>query len=110
MTQEQLAAGLNKTFQQVAKYEAGKNRISAGTLFVAAQILDTPVTWFFEGIELATAQMIGQRIEIVEGNPMHTLSARRTAELNRFMRLASRISDPEHRNILLRLMTVVQKL
>lgn len=110
MTQAQLAAGLNKTFQQIAKYERGQNRISAGTLFVMAQILDTPVTWFFEGLELPDEQTAHQGVRVIDSNPLHTVSARRTAELNRFIRSASRISDPEQRRTLLRLMTVMQKL
>jgi transcriptional regulator with XRE-family HTH domain len=48
MSQEQLAAGLGVTFQQVQKYEKGHNRIGAGRLQQLAQILQVPVSFFFE--------------------------------------------------------------
>ncbi len=48
MSQEQLAAALNITFQQVQKYERGTNRISASRLFQASRALGVAVAWFFE--------------------------------------------------------------
>ena len=37
------------TFQQVQKYENGKNRVSASRLQQISQILQVPVPFFFEG-------------------------------------------------------------
>jgi transcriptional regulator with XRE-family HTH domain len=48
MSQEKLAAGLGLTFQQVQKYEKGHNRIGAGRLQQIAEILQVPVSFFFE--------------------------------------------------------------
>ena len=48
MSQEQLGAELNITFQQVQKYERGANRISASRLWDMSQILDVPVSYFFD--------------------------------------------------------------
>jgi transcriptional regulator with XRE-family HTH domain len=48
MSQEQLAAGLGVTFQQVQKYERGHNRIGASRLQQLAEILQVPVGFFFE--------------------------------------------------------------
>lgn len=48
MTQEQLGDKLGITFQQVQKYEKGMNRIGASRLQQIAQILDVPVSFFFE--------------------------------------------------------------
>jgi transcriptional regulator with XRE-family HTH domain len=48
MSQETLAAGLGVTFQQVQKYEKGQNRIGAGRLQRLAEILQVPVSFFFE--------------------------------------------------------------
>jgi transcriptional regulator with XRE-family HTH domain len=49
MSQEALGGALGLTFQQVQKYENGKNRISASRLQHISQILQAPVTFFFEG-------------------------------------------------------------
>jgi transcriptional regulator with XRE-family HTH domain len=48
MSQEQLGVELSITFQQVQKYERGANRISASRLWDISQILDVPITYFFE--------------------------------------------------------------
>src|SRR5438445_5866965 len=49
MSQEKLGDALSLTFQQVQKYEKGANRIGASRLQQIAQILDVPVSFFFEG-------------------------------------------------------------
>ena len=49
MSQEKLGNGLDLTFQQVQKYEKGANRIGASRLQQIANILQVPVSFFFEG-------------------------------------------------------------
>jgi transcriptional regulator with XRE-family HTH domain len=49
MSQEKLGDGLDLTFQQVQKYEKGTNRIGASRLQHISQILQVPVSFFFEG-------------------------------------------------------------
>jgi transcriptional regulator with XRE-family HTH domain len=49
MSQEKLGDALGLTFQQVQKYEKGTNRIGASRLQQIAQILQAPVSFFFEG-------------------------------------------------------------
>lgn len=49
LTQDDLAQQLNVTFQQIQKYEKAINRISASRLYEIAHILDTDITYFFEG-------------------------------------------------------------
>ncbi|MEL7463597.1 MAG: helix-turn-helix transcriptional regulator [Pseudomonadota bacterium] len=51
MSQEKLGEKLGLTFQQVQKYEKGSNRIGASRLYAISQILETPITYFFEGLE-----------------------------------------------------------
>src|SRR5579862_8627146 len=49
MSQEKLGDALGLTFQQVQKYEKGTNRIGASRLQQITQILQVPVSFFFEG-------------------------------------------------------------
>ena len=49
MSQEKLANVLGLSFQQVQKYESGKNRIAPSRLALIAATLDVPVSYFFEG-------------------------------------------------------------
>ena len=49
ISQEKLADAVGLTFQQVQKYERGANRVSASRLYQFSQILDVPVSFFYEG-------------------------------------------------------------
>ena len=49
MSQEKLGDALELTFQQVQKYEKGTNRIGASRLQQIAEILQVPVSFFFDG-------------------------------------------------------------
>src|ERR1700749_2429725 len=48
MSQEKLGDALGLTFQQVQKYEKGTNRMGTSRLQQIAQILQVPVSFFFE--------------------------------------------------------------
>lgn len=48
MSQEKLADAIGLTFQQVQKYEKGANRMGSSRLQQVANILQVPVTFFFE--------------------------------------------------------------
>ena len=51
LSQSKLATGLGITFQQLQKYEKGKNRIAVSTLLLIAEALSLPVHSFFESVE-----------------------------------------------------------
>jgi transcriptional regulator with XRE-family HTH domain len=53
ISQEKLAEQLGLTFQQVQKYERGANRVSASKLFEIARSLQSSVSYFFEGLNVA---------------------------------------------------------
>ena len=53
MSQEKLGNALGLTFQQVQKYEKGTNRVSSSRLQQISQILQVPVSFFFEGLPTA---------------------------------------------------------
>lgn len=50
-TQQQLAEAVGIKFQQIQKYETGMNRVSASRLWDIANVLDVPVSFFFEGLD-----------------------------------------------------------
>jgi transcriptional regulator with XRE-family HTH domain len=54
MSQEKLGDALGLTFQQIQKYEKGTNRIGASRLQQISQVLQVPVSFFFEGGPNAT--------------------------------------------------------
>ncbi len=49
-SQDQLAKALKVTFQQVQKYETGRNRIGAGRLWEIACFLRVSPEYFFKGL------------------------------------------------------------
>ncbi|MGZ9202336.1 MAG: helix-turn-helix domain-containing protein [Caulobacteraceae bacterium] len=49
-SQEQLAAALGLTFQQVQKYERGTNRVSCSKLLRIARSQGQAITYYFEGL------------------------------------------------------------
>jgi transcriptional regulator with XRE-family HTH domain len=61
LTQDQLAAALDVSYQQIQKYETGANRISAGRLYEISRRLGVDVGYFFEDLdadqELAAAPL-----------------------------------------------------
>ena len=48
MSQDKLGQALGLTFQQIQKYERGANRIGSSRLYQLGQILDVPVSYFFD--------------------------------------------------------------
>ncbi len=50
MSQEELGKRAGLTFQQIQKYEKGRDRITASRLWQFSLILGQPISWFFEGI------------------------------------------------------------
>ncbi len=51
MSQTEFGEPLGISFQQIQKYESGKNRVSAGRLFEMANLLEVDISYFFEGLE-----------------------------------------------------------
>ena len=62
MNQTKLGDALGMSFQQVQKYENGKNRISASKLFKLSQVLEVSIEYFFDEMPpvVAASAMITQ--------------------------------------------------
>ena len=55
LSQTELADGIGVTFQQVQKYEKGRNRIGAGRLERISEKLGVPISFFFDNMEGTSA-------------------------------------------------------
>jgi transcriptional regulator with XRE-family HTH domain len=53
LSQQQMADMIGVTYQQAHKYERGINRISAGRLYEITRVLNVPITYFFEGLDIS---------------------------------------------------------
>lgn len=50
LSRRELASRLGVSYQQIQKYEAADNRISASKLWELSEAMQLPVSWFFEDI------------------------------------------------------------
>jgi len=92
MSQDKLGKALGLTFQQVQKYERGANRIGSSRLYKLSQILDVPVSFFFDEMP---PEVTGKATGMSEGGSQSfevgQLSRRETLEL---VRSYYKITDP----------------
>jgi transcriptional regulator with XRE-family HTH domain len=76
LTQQQLAMQVGIRFQQIQKYECGANRISAARLWQLAEALETPVSYFYDGMNETL-----QRREAANSNGVEVFSRKETLDL-----------------------------
>ncbi|HEU5047012.1 MAG TPA: helix-turn-helix transcriptional regulator [Rickettsiales bacterium] len=93
LSQETIGKAIGVTFQQVQKYERGINRMGASRLYEFAKYLTTPVSYFFEGLDIPQQAAGGaEESGALEHDKM---ASRETLEM---MRAYYRISDPNVRS------------
>ncbi len=107
MSQTDLAGALDLTFQQVRKYEIGKNRIAASRLYHLSHILDVPLSYFFDDMPpLKEADTSGLRGGVQEPSAPDPMFKRETLKL---LRAYYCIRDPKVRDALRRMAIAMAK-
>ena len=96
MSQTELGNSLQVTFQQVQKYENGANRISAGRLQRIAEVLDVPVTFFYDGFGEASHS-------VKDASPKIEFDSLQSVDAVRMLKAYSRIKPRGTRLQLLKL-------
>ena len=99
LTQEGLAELLGVTFQQVQKYERGTNRLSASRLYDTANVLDIPIQWFFDNMDMGVQSLSPRKRAGLAEAPQvelqsNIMQSRETLEL---VRSYYKITDPKAR-------------
>ncbi|MBL0848830.1 MAG: XRE family transcriptional regulator [Candidatus Liberibacter ctenarytainae] len=79
MSQEKLGESLGITFQQVQKYEKGINRVGASRLQGISEVLDIPISFFFD-----VAPTVNSDSSSEEGSVIDFLSSSEGLQLNRY--------------------------
>ena len=107
MSQDKLGKALSLTFQQIQKYERGANRIGSSRLYKLSQILDVPVSFFFDDMP---SEVTGKAMGMSEGGKqtfeVNQLSRRETLEL---VRAYYKIKDPAVRKKLFEMVKALGK-
>lgn len=84
MSQTELARAIGVSFQQVQKYEKGANRVGSGLLYRLAELLEVPISYFYEGYDT----------KMPSGKAGHEMIDRKTANLLRSFNELS----PQHKD------------
>ncbi|MDB5476877.1 MAG: transcriptional regulator [Phenylobacterium sp.] len=58
LTQQEVAESCGVRFQQIQKYECAANRMSAARIWQLAEVLQAPVSYFYDGFAEARAQAL----------------------------------------------------
>ncbi len=95
MSQEKLGEALSLTFQQIQKYEKGTNRIGASRVQQIAEVLQVPVSFFFEGGPTGTTVSANGMSEAP--SPAYVSDFLATSEGLALTRAFTRITDPKLR-------------
>ena len=104
ISQTVLGERLGISFQQVQKYELGKDRISASQLMNIARILDRDISFFFEAIGTDSEGNPVEQDDIVE---MRRKSRMSTAYDIKIIRLLHAIEDDQIKLRLFNLMEAI---
>jgi transcriptional regulator with XRE-family HTH domain len=91
LSQSDVAAALDLTFQQLQKYERGFNRVSASRLFKLSQFFRVPVSVFFEGLDERSTSAAGGGEQPAAEESETTLQSREALMLARYFQ---HIRDP----------------
>ena len=92
LSQTDLGNAVGLTFQQIQKYERGANRISASVLFRLSEVLDVPVSFFFD--DMPATIMDGDKTRAA-GKP--DLGAFGSQDARELVHAYYRIQDPKTR-------------
>ncbi len=103
MNQTALGEALGLSFPQVQKYEKGTNRISAGKLWNLTQVLDVPVSYFYDDMP---ADQAGPASSGNGQDPDVLLKS----ETLKFVRAYYRITDPSARKQVYELVKALAKM
>ena len=107
MSQSVLGDALGLTFQQVQKYERGLNRISASKLWRLSQVLEVPVSVFFDDIAVDQDGRARAAIPPAGDSGAADANVMTTRETLELTRAYYRIADPAARKALFDLVTAL---
>ncbi len=98
---EKMAEHMGVSYQQLQKYELGRNRVSVPRLIQIAVFQEVPITFFFEGLPVPLEQqLIGRESSELAVECQHMLSDRTSVQM---LQCYSKITDRNVRKALLAL-------
>ena len=101
LSQKDLAKICGVTFQQIQKYESAGNRISASRLFELSTALQTPVSFFFNGLPGNLQDDGSGAYHVAEPSDDDPLSKNESLQL---LNLYWKLPQEEQRDLIMRLL------
>jgi transcriptional regulator with XRE-family HTH domain len=95
MSQEKLGDSLGITFQQIQKYEKGTNRVGASRLQAISNVMNVPVSFFFE--DAPNSEITSQVGFAEEGGATYVADFLNSSEGLQLNRAFMKITDPKIR-------------
>lgn len=93
MSQQELAKRLGITFQQVQKYETGRNRVSGSRLWDLSKELEVSVDYFFDDMDSADAQQSPRMLYVPKQKEEKIVDPMRSEEIITLVRAYYRIPN-----------------
>ncbi|MEO9458798.1 MAG: helix-turn-helix transcriptional regulator [Lentilitoribacter sp.] len=108
VSQEKLGGALNVTFQQIQKYENGKNRVSASKLQMIADILQVKVDFFFKDAPKTSDKLSMENTAIreIEKDYLMFMASKQGVQL---VQAFVKIDDPKIRDKTLQFVKVISE-
>lgn len=106
LSQTQFSEKVGISFQQIQKYEMGKNRISASRLWDIAQVLNIPITYFFAEMDEDTANQSPRRFIVasIDKDIIPELNEPLAhKEISQLIGAYQKIDKPEYAELILKL-------
>lgn len=97
LSQTALAESVGLTFQQVQKYESGANRISASRLYEFGDVLNVPISYFFDGLSVDEGDPVSVAMPEADAPLQDFRNLVNKRETLEFVRAYYRIDDPDLR-------------
>jgi transcriptional regulator with XRE-family HTH domain len=91
LSQTELGHEMGLSYQQIQKYESGKNRISASMLYEFAGRLNVPVSRFFEGLPQPGSQSTHSMVADVDNRIAYIATAEGRRFVDEILRLPPRL-------------------
>lgn len=109
MSQTKLGDAVGLTFQQIQKYERGANRIGASRLFEFSQILEVPVSYFFDDMPDEIKETGGARQALDENIESAMLDPMLEPDSVALVRAYGKITDASVRKSMFNLAKILGK-
>ena len=112
LSQSELGNALDVSIQQIQKYEIATNRISASKLYILAQIMQVPISYFFNIEEVSAKTCMQESTSISSAENTTTQNMQEKFDFREIAKLTkgyNNIKDPKLRRSIMDMVSMLGK-